>query len=386
MSAAGEVRERGSRWPAPRAVDVAVVVALTLLTVATLPLVDRSSAVDREPDAFAVVLVLLAGGVTVVRGRGPQAAAVAVGVLVGAYLAAGYPYGSLFGFVVLSVYTVARHRPLSASWWPVAAVYALLLVHLLTNDAALSGAAGLLPVLAWVAIPFTVGVARRLVVDAQSRERDASDQRLVDAERLRLSQEVHDVVGHGLAAIQMQADITLHLSQPRPEQYRAALEAISRASSAALDELRATLASIHRDGGGGAASRAPTPGLAQGAELCRRAEDAGLDVRFEVEGDPRPLPTPADVAAYRVLQESLTNVIKHSAHPRADVRVVHTDSSVVLEITNQHLGPEPVEGIGIDGMRRRIVGLGGTFRAGPGPQRGTFRVRAAIPRSGEDAP
>ncbi|MDQ4115402.1 MAG: histidine kinase [Actinomycetota bacterium] len=394
-SAGGSVNEepagRPWRWARSRALDPALVAALTVLAVASLPVTDLMTTVDRDTDAVAVVLVLLAGGATAVRGRWPIAAAVAVGVLVGVYLAVGYPYGPLFGFVVLAVYAVARHRPLERSAAVAVAVYLLLVGHVWTNAAALAGLAGLLPVLAWVAIPFTVGAARRLVVAAQARERRASDRRLVDAERLRLSQEVHDVVGHGLAAIQMQADITLHLSQPRPEQSRAALEAISHASSTALDELRSTLAAIRSDRDDrddrddAAASTAPTPGLARAAELCRRVEDAGVAVRLDIEGDPRPLPAAADVAAYRVLQEALTNVIKHSAHQHADVRIVHTAAAVTIEVTNQNLGPPPVDGIGITGMRRRVTRLGGTFRAGPGPHGSSFQVRAALPRTPEAA-
>ncbi len=373
---------RDRRWARPPSVDAALVGALTVLSVVSLPALDLMSARDRPADAVAVVLVLLAGAATAVRGRWPLAAGLVVGGLVAAYLAVGYPYGPLFGLVVLTVYAAARHRPVSRSVPLAAVVYVLLSAHLWTNDAALPGPTGLLPLLAWVAIPFTVGVARRLVVDARTREREASDQRLVDAERLRLSQEVHDVVGHGLAAIQMQADITLHLTAPRPEQTRAALEAISEASGSALEDLRTTLASVHR--AGDPASTAPTPGLARVAELCRRVEDAGVSIRLDVEGDPRPLPAVGDVVAYRVLQESLTNVIKHSAHQHATVRISHTARAVTIEVTNQDLGTAPVDGIGITGMRRRVTRLGGTFRAGPGAHGRSFQVRATLPRAPED--
>lgn len=379
------------RWARSRQVDAAVVAAVTLLSVAALPVLDRMTTVDRESDVVAVALVLLAGGVTALRYRWPLPAAAVVGALVGTYLAVGYPYGFVFLLVVLTVYTAARHRPLPRSASLATAVYLLLIVHLVTNEAALSGSAGLVPALAWVAIPFTVGAARRLVVAAQSRERQASERRLVDAERLRLSQEVHDVVGHGLAAIQMQADIALHLSRPTPDQTRGALQAISHASNAALEELRSTLAAIHRErdtpgDGEAATSRVPTPGLARAEELCGRVEDAGIAVRFDVEGEPRPLPTTADVAAYRILQESLTNVIKHSAHQHAAVRIVHTAQAVTVEVTNQNIGPAPVDGIGITGMRRRVTQLGGTFRAGPGAHGSTFQVRATLPRTPEASP
>jgi signal transduction histidine kinase len=375
------VAGRVGRWARLRGTDAVLVAALTVLSVGSLPALDLMSARDRPADAVAVVLLLAAGGATAVRGRLPLAAAVAVGGLVGIYLAAGYPYGPLFGFVVLTVYAAARHRPWFRSAPTAAVVYLLLAPHVWTNDAALAGLNGLLPLLAWVAIPYTAGLARGLVLAARTRERRATEQRLVDAERLRLSQEVHDVVGHGLAAIQMQADITLHLSRPRSEQTRAALQAISEASRSALQELRTVLAAPHRD-----TAEAATAGLAHAGELCRRVRDSGVAVDLTVDGDPRRLPTEADVTAYRVLQESLTNVIKHSPHPRASVCIVHTTTAVTLEVTNQHLGPVPTPGMGITGMRRRVAHVGGTLDAGPGPHGRTFRVRATLPRTPEDAP
>src|SRR5699024_5803841 len=156
--------------------------------------------------------------------------------------------------------------------------------------------------------------ARRAVAQAAVREREAADQRLVDAERLRLSQEVHDVVGHGLAAIQMQADIALHVQENRPEHARQALAQISRASSEALEGLRAVLSAAHP--ASDEEARAPTPGLARLDGLLARVQQAGVDVSCQTKGTGRPLPAAVDVAAYRVLQEALTNVVKHSPHPR----------------------------------------------------------------------
>ncbi|MGH8776696.1 MAG: sensor histidine kinase, partial [Jiangellaceae bacterium] len=145
---------------------------------------------------------------------------------------------------------------------------------------------------AWSAATFValLGHLFTNVTQAGARERAAADQRLVDAERLRLAQEVHDVMGHGLAAIQMQADIALHVRKARPEQSGAALEAISRASAEALDELRATLAVITPGRENAAVLRAPTPGLARLDALWQRVEEAGLVVEVTTEGEPRPLP------------------------------------------------------------------------------------------------
>ncbi len=323
--------------------------------------------------------MLLAAVATTVRRRWPvPAMLVAVGAT-SLYLVLGYPYGPVFGFVLLTVYMVARRRPLGqAAAWSVLAL-GLLAMHLLTGAAL--GVAGLVPATAWVAVPFSVGVARRAVAGAAVRDREAADQRLVDAERLRLSQEVHDVVGHGLAAIQMQADIALHVHQSQPEELRRALHRISSASTEALAELRAVLATVHPDD-----SRAPTPGLARIDDLVQRVRQTGVDVTLEISGTPSPLPSAADVAAYRVLQESLTNVVKHSPHPAARVRIEHLREEVQLTVTNQALAAGETEGMGISGMRRRVRGVGGVFHAGPDRERGTYTVRARFPRRREEEP
>jgi signal transduction histidine kinase len=300
-------------------------------------------------------------------------------VTTSAYLVLSYPYGPMLATVAVSVYSVARRLALVPAAVAALGTLLALTLHIVTNDAALDGYAGLIPVTAWVAVPFTIGVARRMVSDAVARERAESERRLVDAERLRLAQEVHDVVGHGLAAIQMQADIALHMQRTKPGQAHVALEAISRASSEALAELRTTLAAISPDGSEPGDGRAPTPGLARVEDLRRRVEDAGVTVELAVNGAPRTLPAAADLAAYRILQESLTNVVKHSPHPMATVEIAYRPDAVTLTVANQDLAAGThVEGFGIAGMRRRVSHLGGTLTAGPGRQ-GVFEVRATIP-------
>ncbi|GAA2638110.1 sensor histidine kinase [Paractinoplanes durhamensis] len=340
----------------------AVPTALIVVGLATLPLIDRRSIVDRPVDVVAALLVLAAGTATALRHRLPVPALLAAAALTSAYLLAGYPYGPILLSVAVCVYAVARHhRPEWAAAWSLPAL-ALLLLH--TTDGT-----GLIPGAAWVVVPFTLGVARRQVVEAQRRERAETERRIADAERLRLAQEVHDVVGHGLAAIQMQADIALHLRDTRPDMAFPALAAISAASAEALDELRATLAEV---------TQGPGPGLARVGDLCDRIRTAGVTVDLTVDGSPAPLPAPADLAAYRVLQEALTNVVKHAAHPHARVAIHHGPRSVDLRVTNQARDAGHADGFGITGMRRRVELVGGTLAAGPGP--GTFAVAAVIPR------
>ena len=283
---------------------------LVVLSLVSAPFVDALSEVDRDLDAVGLALLVAVAAVTVLRRRWPMTALALVAVGTSGYLALAYPYGPVMFSLAIAVYAVARVARLLPAALASLGTLALLSAHLLTNPAALPGPEGLIPAVAWVAIPFTLGLARRLVAEAGARERAESDRRLLDTERLRLAQEVHDVVGHGLAAIQMQADIALHLRRTRPAQAGEALEAISRASAEALAELRTTLAAIAPSEHDSPESRAPTPGLARLDDLVARVSDAGVTVDAAVTGTRRPLPPSVDLAAYRVLQESLTNVVK----------------------------------------------------------------------------
>lgn len=242
---------------------------------------------------------------------------------------------------------------------------------------------GTAPGAAWIAIPLTIGIARRLIGESQARERAETQRRKLDDERLRLATEVHDIVGHGLAAIQMQADIALHIADSKPDQARIALQAISTASAAALSELRTTLRSITPETARGNTSdlRAPTPGLARVDDLCRRIRAAGVHVDLVTTGPARPIPPAIDVAAYRIVQESLTNVVRHAAARRATVRIDYLPDAVSVVVISPHDGTTPDEGFGIHGMRRRIEQVGGDFTIDSGD---TVEVRALLP-AGADA-
>ncbi|MGN9778865.1 sensor histidine kinase [Micromonospora sp. H33] len=377
------VRSPGRRWSARRSLlaETGLAVALTLVGVLTVPYVDVVSAADESLDPLGIGLIVVAGLATAARRRRPVSVLAVVAVAAASYLTIGYPYGPIMFSVAVAVYSVARRcPPVPAAAWCLA-VLAVLLLHLFTNNAALPGLLGVFPASAWVAVPFSLGLARRLVVEAGVRERAETERRLLDAERLRLAQEVHDIVGHGLAAIRMQADIALHLRQSKPAQALVALEAISRASADALAELRATLAAISPAGAGpGSGDRAPTPGLDRLEDLCERVRAAGVSVDLVVQGQRRRLPPAVDVAAYRVLQESLTNVVKHSAHPHASVEVSYLPAAVAVTVANQDVLGEPVvEGFGISGMRRRVAHVGGDLTVGHDGHTGRFRVHATFP-------
>jgi signal transduction histidine kinase len=251
-------------------------------------------------------------------------------------------------------------------------------VHAFVPSGSAEGVDGLVPAAAWVVVPFAVGVTVRLSREATARARADAARRIADDERLRVAQEVHDVVGHGLAAINMQAEIALHLLHRKPEQAEAALTAISRTSKQGLDELRATLTAVRGD-----RDRAPMPGLGELPALRDRLAHAGLPVTLAIAGEPEgPLPGAVDLAAYRIVQEALTNVLRHAGATTAEVTITYADQALDVEVTDSGIGGEPADhGSGIAGMKERAAALGGELTAGPRAG-GGFRVHAVLPVTG----
>lgn len=366
----------------PLAADVVLAVALAAAGVALTTTADRWGATpDRAIDGVGYALVAGAGLILAARRLSPLAVLVASAALTAAYLVIGYVYGPILVLFAVAAYTAARYRPLARSAPAAAVSLLLLLTHLFFNSAALPGYLGLIPASAWVAVPFAIGFTVRQARESADRARAEAVRRRLDEERLRVAQEVHDVVGHGLAAIKMQADVALHLLAKRPEQAEATLESISRTSGDALDELRATLAVVRRTG---ADDRpASTPGLDQLDELLRRMSEAGVQVDMHTTGQRGQVPAAVDLAGYRVVQESLTNVLRHSGSKRASVAVTYHADVVVIEVTNPVNGaPGPGGGLGIPGMRQRVQAVGGEFSAGP-TTGGTFQVHARLPIGGQ---
>lgn len=368
----------------PSSRDLVTSGVLAVLGLAGLPGTDPVTDLDRPVDVGAVLLVLLAAGATAFRNRHPLPTLLVVAAACSAYLQLTYPYGPILFTVAVAVWTAARLRPPLASGAASLVACAGLLVPLPQHPGALGGAVGILPAVAWVAIPATAGMARRLVAEAGRRERAEADRRLVANERLRLAHEVHDIVGHALAAIQMQADIALHVGEGPRNQERMALATISLASRDALDELRWTLRT-HRDEPDDRDQR--PPGLGRIDRLVAGVEAAGTRVDVEVRGGRRELPERVDLAAYRLVQESLTNVVRHGSDPHATVTVTYTPDELRLEIANGHPAP-PVSGrrghgLGTSGMRSRVEALGGTFHAGHRDDE-TYVVAAALPLAPEE--
>ncbi|ODU06347.1 MAG: hypothetical protein ABS81_04855 [Pseudonocardia sp. SCN 72-86] len=357
-------------------VDTVLAAALAIISVVSAAFLSMEDGPARPADTLGYGLILLACVPLAVRRRYPVPVLAVSGVAVSAYLLLGYPYSSVMIALAVAVYTVCRRVKTTTALALSAGAFLLLVAHIFVNSAALPGLFGVIPAAAWIAIPATIGVARRLVLEARASERAETGRLLREQERLRIAQEVHDVVGHGLAAIQMQADIALHLAATKPEQGITALRAISTASSAALAELREALREVVPAAGGEQAPRAPAAGLARLDALCERIRAAGVDVHLSISGEPRPLASVVDLAAYRIVQEALTNVVKHAMSPQAAVELAYSDDGITLTVSSPHDGSAIQDGFGIRGIRRRVATLDGTvaIRAGE-----NLRVHVTLP-------
>jgi signal transduction histidine kinase len=222
--------------------------------------------------------------------------------------------------------------------------------------------------------------ARRERIVEVRRQRELQARRRADEERLRIARELHDVLAHSISLINVQSGVALHLLDQHPEQARTALSAINEASSEALREVRSVLGVLRGDGE--RPPRGPTAGLASLDELVARTRTAGIEVSLEVEGFKRPLPKSLDLAAFRIVQESLTNVVRHSSAGAVTVHLDYEPDALTVQIDDDGSGPradaDSDGSSGIPGMRERAAALGGELRAGAGPA-GGFRVRARLP-------
>lgn len=214
----------------------------------------------------------------------------------------------------------------------------------------------------------------------QRAEREAAEQRRADEERLRMARELHDVLAHSISVINVQSSVGLALLDSDPEQARTALTTIKAASKEALGEVRQVLDTLRTPGD---APRTPAPGLDRLPELVEQAAGAGLTVTVETDGVRGAVPPGADLAAFRIVQEALTNVVRHSGSRTAQVRIGYGPARIRLRIDDE--GPATGDdaggsGNGLAGMRERAAALRGTIEAGPRAD-GGFRVRAELPLS-----
>ncbi|MEU2263960.1 sensor histidine kinase [Streptomyces sp. NPDC019645] len=351
---------------------------------------------DREPLDVPALLLLLAGpAVLLVRRRHPVAVLYAVVVVTLVYLGAGYPYGPVFLTVAVAVFSavVAGHR--HPAWGAVGVLWAghLLVAHWLyaylppAGDHAAPWGQELVGA-AWIAAVLAAAEAVRVRREQWARERAeraAAEKRRADEERLRIARELHDVLAHSISVINVQAGVGLALLDSDPEQARSALTTIKVASKEALGEVRQVLDTLRAPG---EAPRAPAPGLGRLPELVEQAAGAGLRVEVATEGRETALAPGADLAAFRIVQEALTNVVRHSGSRTARVRIAHAPGRLDLTVDDDGPaagGDHGGSGRGLVGMRERAAALGGTIEAGPRGD-GGFRVHARLPVEPKETP
>ncbi|MEU4778779.1 histidine kinase [Micromonospora sp. NPDC023633] len=232
--------------------------------------------------------------------------------------------------------------------------------------------------LAWLVAAGAAGEALRQAerrADEAERTREETALRRADEERLHIARELHDTLTHQISVIKVQAEVAVHLARKRGEQVPEALLVIQEAGREATRELRATLEALRDDG------RTPPHGLAHLPALLERARRTGLDATLTIEGRRHEVPAAVDRTAYRIVQESLTNITRHAAAATASVRIDYRPDALAIRVDDDGRatpGTAPVPGVGLLGMRERVTALGGRLRAEPRDE-GGFTVHAELP-------
>ncbi|ANP57022.1 signal transduction histidine kinase [Streptomyces griseochromogenes] len=380
----------------PLALDAAIAAGVLVCMVAGSFVVPRGeNGVTwgvRTPDPLSLVLMALGAAALVFRRRAPKTVLALTGTLSVVESVTGDPRAPVAMSAVVALYTVASTTDRTTTWR-----VGLLTMTVLTAAAMLGGtlpwyAQENLGVLAWTGIGATAGDAvrsRRAVVQAireraerAERTREEEARRRVAEERLRIARDLHDVVAHHIALVNVQAGVAAHVMDKRPDQAKEALAHVREASRSALGELRATVGLL-RQSGDPEAPTEPAPGLSRLEELAGTFRSAGLPVEVARADQGVELPAAVDLAAYRIVQEALTNAQKHAGpDASAEVSVVRVGPRIEVTVLDDGAGaagePGAGGGHGLLGMRERVTALGGTLTTGP-RYGGGFRVHAILP-------
>ena len=358
----------------------------------------------RDPNALSFVLLVLATLPLVNRRRWPIGVFALVWTATLLYSGLAFPGGGPIAGSLFALYAVAAHAPRRRH-----AVHVLLAALASTTilpilHAADSSWGDLIGVFALLIAAWVLGdnmrVRRANVAAVEERaarlerERDAEAQRAVLQERARIARELHDVVAHSMSVMVVQAGAARRTLARDPERATEALTQIERTGRGALDEMRRLVGVLRHDGDDPgrapdeSAARLPQPGIDQVPQLILRCREAGLPVSLAVVGPERTLPSGVELVVYRVVQEALTNTMKHAGPARADVVLRYGDDAVTLIVCDDGrgaaAGPGPVSGHGLTGMRERVALYGGSIDAGP-QAGGGFRVWAEVPVAAEAA-
>lgn len=375
------------RFRPPRPLAVDTLIALAQVCVAVL--LGQESAAQGWPelDTGAYALVVLAHLPVALRGRWPLVVFAVVEAASVVYISAGYwPVVSTFG-PMLALYTVASVRQ-ARTTAVCAGVFAGVWIYAgVVGDRSVM-ASVVAQALVFSSVLWRFGyLARRAAELARELRAEQAERarREVAEERGRMARELHDVVAHHMSVVSVQAGLARFVFDSDPATARAALGTIGDASADALDELRRMLKVLReedaREPGGN--PEAPMPGLARLGDLVERVRAGGVPVALRVEGTPRPLAPGVELCAYRVVQEALTNIVKHAHQAAGSVELHYGEHEMTVVVTDDGEGVIPARlpaggGHGLIGMRERAKLYGGTISIGPRSE-GGFAVRLTLP-------
>ncbi|WP_030355926.1 sensor histidine kinase [Streptomyces scopuliridis] len=332
------------------------------------------------PDMLGYALLAAGGLALAARRRAPLTVLAVTGLCAVGYQAAGFDVLAVSYLVAVYGAVRAGHRAVTVA----ASVTMLVVLHLTAlvfHDGpageALAQARHVLEV-AWLIAAFAAGEALRQAeqrADQAERSREETARRRADEERLHIARELHDSLTHQISIIKVQSEVAVHVARRRGEQVPEALLAIQEAGREATRELRATLEALRDD------DTTPPRGLDHIPKLVEQASRAGLVATLTVEGQRTDVPAAVGRTAYRIVQESLTNIARHAGAATASVRIVYRADSLAIQVDDDGKATPtavPKPGLGLLGMRERVTALGGRLRAQPTAE-GGFAVEAELP-------
>jgi signal transduction histidine kinase len=375
--------------------DALLAVSLGIVSIFVATRVAQAEGTTVQAGAIALLVVQTLA--LTVRRRWPMAVYSVVGIGTIAYAWLGYPQ-SVGGFgVLIAIYTVAAHVPLREAI-VAAGIYVVGMALSLIGFSRDTGSSfdALFPdflvnllalILAWT-VGVTVRTRRAYVAALEARaellerEREDNARLAVALERGRIAREMHDVVAHNVSVVVVQAAAAERLVETDPERARQAMRDVAATGRLALTEMRRLLG-VLRDGDA-SDDLGPQPGVAELRALAGTVEDAGMQVELSVQGEERPLPASAALSVYRIVQEALTNSLRHAGPARARVILRYLPDALEVQVSDNGVGVVPPAehgGHGLIGMRERVALFGGELTAGPRPE-GGYAVVARIPTSG----
>ena len=344
-----------------------------------------------------IVLALACTLPLALRARYPIAVVVVVTAAGGLLVSVAAPHQAPFEvFIgsVLAAYSIGAHTAGRRRWLGLGLMFAVGLPFMVAADRAGMAVGNTLAPIAWLLGSWAVGVIIRgrrvrtaeleLLTEELARQRDLQAQAAVAVERGRIARELHDIVAHNVSMMVVQAGAAERVLEGGQPAVRQALTAIADTGRETIDEMRLLLGVLRRSND--TAALAPQPGLADLDQLIRNVAGTGLRVGLRVEGSPSPLPPGVDLSAYRIVQEALTNVMKHAGPASVDVTIRYDRDSVEVEVRDDGRAEVTAEGRGngLIGMRERAAMLGGELRAGA-CRDGGFEVLARLPIAGSAA-